>query len=137
MHELLFKSRFHTLGFVAAVMFVVWLLIGDNGNGGALTRVTALVGARGNGGAVPSSSPVFNRTQNDIVRPTLFDGPPPGAPVPPPGVPMPPPEMVGTVPDADLIDDARGYEPSGQSAAPMTDGRELEPRGSGPLPEGM
>ncbi len=123
MHELLFKNRFHTLGFVAFVLFGVWLLIGENGDGGALTRMAAQIEARAKGKA--ASSPVKDGGTSEIVRPTpvnnAFEAPA-AMPVAPAVIPSP----VEMAPPEDLIDDARGFEPRGQSTDPLMDGSAAE-----------
>ncbi|MCB2061490.1 MAG: hypothetical protein R3E09_10130 [Novosphingobium sp.] len=113
MYQLLFRNRFVALVFVAMTVLGVRTLIGTEDEEGALTRMTEGIEAKVQ--ALQNDAQQFQdrprmaerperreRPERDIVRPV--------------------PAATVFASDDELIEDAQGFEPEGQPAAPLAEG---------------
>jgi hypothetical protein len=94
MHQLLFRNRFNALIFVALILFSVPVLVGTEGERGAIETATQQLGAEPQANAATARGPAQAAPE---PAPTEF------------------------TPDEELIDDTAGLDPSGWSDEVLID----------------
>ena len=94
MHQLLFKNRFNALVFVAMILFSVPLLVGTDGERGAIETATERFGGE------PSTNPLVQAQAQPSPRV------------------VPPQAEVTFTPDEELVDETEGFDPSGDLDEP-------------------
>ena len=97
MHRLLFQNRFNALAFVAVILFGVMLLVGSEGDEGAIEKV--------------AQDFTSSKAADEASQPRGEEEAPPGSQ----------PIATAFTPDEELVDDTAGLDPSGWSAEPDVD----------------
>ncbi|GGC31046.1 hypothetical protein GCM10011371_18110 [Novosphingobium marinum] len=105
MYQLLFKNRFNALVFVAIMLFSVRILVGTEGEEGALQNATLQI-ADDPARIVPTQALPVAKPQRHASDKQQDDDDE---------------VLYGFTPEADLVDEAEGFDPSGFSADPSVD----------------